>query len=140
MERGTASLTHHAGFGEAGHAATLVAMGFNRMEGSTSLAVLAESTVDLDRANVVYTRLEYVQKSGHDLVLPPPLDTDSHDVMSAVLGYVRNFGPVASLLPGLGLRVAGTYVPAALGPAYGNRRLPLGGMVYVRLLPAPAHH
>jgi hypothetical protein len=140
MERGTASLTHHAGFGEAGHAATLVAVGFNRMQGSTSAAVLAESTVDLDRANVLYTRLEYVQKSGHDLVLPAPQDMGNYDIMGAVLGYVRNFGPVASLLPGVGLRVAGTYVPAALGPAYGNRRLPLGAMIYVRLLPAPAEH
>jgi len=139
MQRGTASLTHRAGFSDAGHADTLVAFGFNRMDG-VSLAALAESTVDLDGDNVLFTRLEYVQKSGHDLVLPAPLDAEDHDVMSGVLGYLRNFGPVAGLRPGLGLRFAGTYLPAALGPFYGNRRLPLGAMVYVRLLPGAASH
>jgi hypothetical protein len=139
LQRGTASLSHRASFLEAGHADTLLALGLNRMDG-TSLAALAESTVDLDGYNVLFTRLEFVQKAGHDLALPAPLDAQEHDVLSGVLGYLRNFGPVAGLLPGLGLRVAGTYVPPALGPFYGNRRLPLGAMVYVRLLPGPASH
>jgi len=139
MQRGTASLTHHAGISDAGQADTLVAFGFNHM-GGVGVAALAESTVDLDGDNVVFTRLEYVQKTGHELVLPAPLDAERFDIMSAVLGYVRNLGPIASLLPGLGVRFSGTYVPAALGPAYGNRRFPLGAMVYVRLLPAASAH
>src|SRR5207248_11376776 len=73
LDRGTASPTHHVAFADAGGADTLLAFGLNRMQG-TRVAGLAESTIDLDGANVVFARLEYVQKRGRDLVLDPPLD------------------------------------------------------------------
>jgi hypothetical protein len=139
LDRGTASVTHHVAFGDAGRAATLLAFGFNRMQG-TRWAGLAESTVDLDGADVIFARLEYVQKTGDDLVLAAPLDAGVYDVSSVVLGYLRNFGPFAGLVPGVGVRGSGNYVPAALGPAYGNRRFPLGALIYVRVLPAEMHH
>jgi hypothetical protein len=138
LDRVTASLAHHGAFAGNGRAATLLAFGLNHT-GTTRLAGLAESTVDLDGANVVFARLEYVQKSGHDLVLGPT-DAGRYDIAGVVLGYLRNFGPFASLVPGVGVRGSGDYVPASLGPAYGNRRFPLGAMLYVRLLPAPMHH
>src|SRR6185295_15879935 len=84
MDRGTASLTHQLAFADNGRAATLLAFGFNRMHG-TQVAGLAESTVDLDGANVVFARLEFVQKTGEDLVLDPPLDVGTYDVTSLVL-------------------------------------------------------
>jgi hypothetical protein len=139
LDRFTASLSQQVAFAESGQAATLVAFGLNHAD-RTQVAALAESTVDLDRANVIFARLEYVQKSGHDLVLDPPLDAGLYDVTSVVLGYLRNFGPIAQVLPGVGLRASGNYLPAPLGPAYGNRRFPVGAMLYVRLLPAPMHH
>ena len=138
LDRFTTSLTHHVIFTE-GRADTLLALGLNRMHG-TQLAGLAESTVDLDGANVVFARLEYVQKPGEDLVLAPPLDAGVYDVFGVVLGYLRNFGPWGGLVPGVGVRASGNYVPASLGPAYGNRRFPLGAMIYVRLVPEEMHH
>ena len=138
LDRATASVSHQRAFA-GGRAATMVAVGLDHGH-STQAAVLAESTVELTGANVVFTRLEYVQKSGHDLALEPPLDAGIQNVASVVLGYLRNFPPVAQVVPGLGLRAAGTYLPAALGPVYGSRRFPLGVMIYVRLLPAAMRH
>jgi hypothetical protein len=134
MDRATASLTHHLALSGGGHAATLLAWGLNRA-GTSQNAVLAESTLALDGANVVFARGEYVRKSGHELVLPAPLDDGAYDILGVAAGYLRNFGPVAGLLPGIGLRLSGAYVPSSLGPAYGGRRFPLGAMLYVRLLP-----
>jgi hypothetical protein len=139
LERATASLSHQVAFAESGRAATLLAFGLNHKAG-TQVAGLAESTIDLDGANVLFARLEYVQKPGADLALAPPLDAGVYDVTGVVLGYLRNFGPIAQVVPGLGVRGSGNYLPAVLGPTYGNRRFPLGAMIYVRLLPAPMHH
>jgi len=139
LDRATASLAHVGSFHGKGQVATTLALGLDHRD-RNRWAALAESTLELDRRNVVFTRLEYVQKSGHDLALAPPLDAGTYDVQSVVLGYLRNFRPVAQVVPGLGLRVAGNYVPATLGPSYGNRRFPLGAVIYLRLLPAPSVH
>jgi hypothetical protein len=139
LDRTTASLTHQATLGTAARVATTLAWGLNHGHGDQN-ALLAESTVDLDGANLLFTRAELVQKSGHDLVLPPPLDEEEFALLSVVMGYLRNLPPVASVIPGVGVRLAGNYVPSALGPIYGSRRFPLGAMVYVRLLPPLPHH
>jgi hypothetical protein len=138
LDRFTASLAHRVAFSGAGQAATLLAAGANRKDGA-SWAVLAESTIDLDGANVAFARLEYVQKTGEELGLPPA-GAGTYGLQNVVLGYLRDFPAIAGLRPGLGLRVAGTHVPASLALAYGNRSFPLGALLYVRLLPAPPHH
>jgi hypothetical protein len=140
MDRATASVTHHLKLQGGGLVATLLAFGLNRAGGRNQPAVLAESMVDLDGANVAFARAEVVEKSGHDLVLPAPLDAEDYRLLSFAVGYLRNLPTVASIIPGVGLRVSGNHVPAALGPAYGGRRFPLGAMLYVRLLPAAPHH
>jgi hypothetical protein len=139
LERGTASISHLHALEGGGSAATLLAFGFNRMEGVRA-AALAESTVDLDGANVLFTRLEWVQKSGEDLALAAPLADDTFDVLEIVAGYLRNLGTFGGVIPGIGVRASGNYLPASLGPTYGGRRFPVGGLLYVRLLPAPMHH
>jgi hypothetical protein len=99
---------------------------------------MAESTVDLDGANLLFARFEWIHKSGAELGLVPPRDAETLEIDSVVFGYLRNLRAltVAGLVPGLGARLAGSYVPGSLGPAYGGRRLPLGGMIYVRVIPA----
>jgi hypothetical protein len=139
LDRGTASIAHLHLLESGGSVATLLAFGFNHLEGSVRAAALAESTLDLDGRNVVFARLEWVQKSGDDLVLPG-FEHDSFDVFEIVAGYLRNLGTVAGLVPGIGVRASGNYLPTSLGPVYGERRFPVGGLVYVRLLPAPMHH
>jgi hypothetical protein len=139
LDRATASVSHHLLLEDGGHLATLLAVGWNR-EHASAAAVLAESLLDLDGANLVFARLEYVRKSGHDLALGEPLDEGTYDLLAVSLGYLRNLPALVGIVPGLGLRAAGTYLPGALGPAYGGRRFPVGGMVYLRLVPKAMHH
>ena len=132
LTRVTASVTHHRTCGAAGHWASTAAFGANGGHHGSSRAVLLESTWDLDGANVVFGRGEYVGKSGHELALDPADHQRSFGVGSLVLGYLRNFPAVAGLRAGLGLRAAGNLVPATLERYYGTRT-PVGGMVYLRL-------
>ena len=140
VHRLTASATHHAPFGSKGFWATTAVFGRNvEGEEAPTNAFLLESSLDLDGHHVVFGRAEYVQKSGHDLVLPEELEHTVFDVGSLVLGYVYNFGPFGPVRPGVGVRGALNLVPEGLESLYGSRT-PVGGMVYVRLVPAGGHH
>jgi hypothetical protein len=137
VHRVTASATRDGPFRERGHWATMAAFGGNK-EGSESLspAFLLETNLDLDGRNVVFGRAEVIQKSGHDLVLTPELD-DTHFWLAALgLGYLRNFGPLAGFLPGVGVRGNLGLVPAGVEPFYGTR-VPVGGIVFLRIAVAP---
>jgi len=139
VHRLTASATHHARLGSNGFWATTAVFGRNvEGEEAPTNAFLLESSLDLDGHHVVFGRAEYVQKSGHDLVLPEEQAHSVFDVGSLVLGYVYNFGPFGPLRPGVGVRGAVSLLPEGLEPFYGSRT-PVGGMVYVRLVPAGGH-
>jgi hypothetical protein len=139
LHRLTASATYHAPFGERGFWATTAVFGRDvEGEHAPTNAFLLESSLDLDGHHVVFGRAEYVRKTGHDLVLPEPLEEGLFDVGALVLGYVYNLGPFGPVRPGVGVRGAVNVVPGALEPFYGSRT-PVGGMVYVRLAPAGSH-
>ncbi|WP_375770669.1 hypothetical protein NR798_07155 [Archangium gephyra] len=139
VHRLTASATYHAPFGSNGFWATTAVFGRDiEGEEAPTNAFLLESSLDLDGHHVVFGRAEYVQKAGHDLVLPEPLEHSVFDVGSLVLGYVYNLGPFGPVRPGVGVRGALNVVPGGLEPFYGSRT-PVGGMVYVRLAPAGGH-
>jgi hypothetical protein len=136
----TASATYHAPFGSNGFWATTAVFGRNlESEEAPTNAFLLESSLDLDGHHVVFGRAEYVQKAGHDLLLPEPLEHSVFDVGNLVLGYVYNLGPFGPVRPGVGVRGSLNLVPGGLASFYGSRT-PVGGMVYVRLAPAGAHH
>jgi hypothetical protein len=140
VHRATTSVAHSVPFRTAGHWATTAVLGLNK-EGhdSPSFAALAETNLSIDGFNVVFGRVEAVQKSGHDLVLAPALD-ESRFLLSALsLGYLRNFGPLGAWLPGLGIRGAVNLLPRSLEGVYGTR-LPIGGMFFLRLGLAPLGH
>jgi hypothetical protein len=139
LHRLTASATYHAPFGARGFWATTAVFGRDvEGEHAPTNAFLLESSLDLDGHHVVFGRAEYVRKTGHDLVLPEPLEEGLFDVGTLVLGYVYNFGPFGPVRPGVGVRGALNVVPGELEPFYGGRT-PVGGMVYVRLAPAGSH-
>lgn len=140
LHRMTASAMYHQPLSSGGHWATTAVFGRN-VEGDHggSNAFLLESNLDLDGHNVVFGRVEYVQKTGHDLVLPEELGDELFGVSSLVLGYLRNFGPLGPVLPGVGVRAAVNLVPSALESTYGSRT-PVGGMLYLRLASAPMQH
>ena len=135
----TASAMYHRPLA-AGHWASTAVFGLNKHAGGhhedPGSSFLLESDLALDRENTVFGRAEVVQKTGEDLVLPASLHHSSFTLASLAAGYVRNFPPFAGLVAGLGLRAALGLVPASLRPTYGTRTL-VGGMLYLRLAPAP---
>ena len=86
--------------------------------------------------DLFYGRLEIVEKTGDDLVLPDDLGERRFTVGKLGLGYVRQLEPIAGLAPGVGAGVTVARLPAGLEPFYGSRS-PTGLQVFFRLRPAP---
>jgi hypothetical protein len=140
LHRLTASATYHQPLSDGGLWATTAVFGRNvEGEHGATNAYLLETNVDLDGHNVIFGRVEYIQKTGHDLVLPEPLEEETFGVASLSVGYLRNFGPLGPVLPGVGVRAAVNFLPEGLGSTYGSRT-PVGGMVFLRLSAAPSEH
>ena len=116
--------------------ATTVALGRNVEEGQGTNAFLVESSLDLDHQNLFFGRAEWTQKAGHDLDLDHALEDEAFSVGQLSLGYVRQFGPVASLLPGIGVQGSVSFLPDDLEPYYGETN-PLGFTIFASLHPAP---
>lgn len=141
LHRLTASASYHRPLSGGGHWATTAIFGRNveGEHGGASSAYLLETNLDLDGRNVVFGRAEYIRKTGHDLVLEGPLEDETFGVASLAVGYLRNFGPLGPVLPGVGVRAAVNLVPEGLSETYGSRT-PVGGMVFLRLSAAPSEH
>ncbi|MBF5045821.1 hypothetical protein FGE12_25660 [Aggregicoccus sp. 17bor-14] len=120
--------------------ATTAVWGQNRGHGPASNAVLLESLLERG-PHAVFGRVEVVQKGQEDLTLPDEVLGGDHHRLFTVgtlqLGYVHHLKPVGGVQLGLGALGALNPVPAALEGLYGSR-LPLSGMVFLQLRPAPA--
>jgi hypothetical protein len=97
---------------------------------------LFESNFDLDGRNAPFVRLEVVQKTAHDLVVPAfaglQAFAQSYLLSSAVLGFVHSFPAVGPVEPALGVRASVGRVPADLvGPALYGSQVVFGGYVYL---------
>src|SRR3989454_9676734 len=93
MHRVTASLLHGRKLGRDGQIATSAIWGANRHSGRTTHSVLAESEAILNRRNTIFGRLEVVQKTAGELVLPSGpggFAPDSTFTVTALsVGYIR---------------------------------------------------
>ncbi|HET8655094.1 MAG TPA: hypothetical protein VFL93_06240 [Longimicrobiaceae bacterium] len=134
VDRYTASAIYERPLGERGAWSNTLALGRNVEEGRGSAAILAESTLDLGR-NVLFGRAEWVQKTGHDLVLPSAFEEELFGVAQVTGGYMRELPAVAGWVPGIGGRASVSVVPPELEAAYG-RRAPVGFAVWLNLRPA----
>jgi hypothetical protein len=126
----------------AGNWATLACYGLVMPSGhAAESSALVESTLDLGGHEILFGRLEVVQKTGADLLLDMPAsDLDRiFGVGELVLGYVHAFPALGPLGFGLGARGAVNFLPGALERYYGTTR-PIGGMVFLQLQPTPATH
>jgi hypothetical protein len=140
VQRVTASAMYDHALGDAGHWAATAVFGANKDRGAAlASSGLAEANVDLDGRDVVFGRVEVVQKTGGDLVLTAPLAETLFLLTSFDLGYLRNLGQLGAFLPGVGARGTLDLVPSGLEPFYGSRVL-LGGIVFLRLAIAPMSH
>ena len=74
-----ASILHTVGLGRQGEWASALVYGANKhvepsgVTGPWEHSIMAESNLQLDAANSVFGRVEYVRKSGEELSLPDPL-------------------------------------------------------------------
>ena len=102
--------------------------------GSWEHSVIAESNLQLDQANSVFQRVEYVRKSGEELSLPGTLLNQEFDIATFSLGYVREFAGFRGATIGVGARGAINLIPAALESVYGSRT-PAGLAAFLRIRP-----
>jgi len=139
LHRVTASGAFSAPILSQGNFAVTAIWGRNIESGHASDSVLAEATLDLDGSNVPFGRLEYVQKLGHDLVVPGDPEA-KYGVFQGQFGYVHRFTG-RPVVPFIGATVDIGVVPAGLETLYGTRA-PVGAFFFVGLQPAkmPTSH
>ena len=132
---GAAALTIRT-FGVRGVWAGAVILGANRPigNGRSSGSVTLEGNLDLDGTNAVFGRVEFVQKSAQELVIPSVPSGTSYDIGAAVLGYHRGVLTRLGTRLGVGVRGSVNFVPAALKSTYGSRT-PIGFLFYVSVSP-----
>ena len=87
----------------------------------------------------MFGRFETVNKSGHDLVLPHPLDHDTFWVNAFSLGYVRDLVQGKGIDVGLGSMVTINHNPATLTPVYGGTTHG-GWQMFLRFRPSKTEH
>jgi hypothetical protein len=137
-----ASVQFTTGLGRGGEWASALIYGANKhtIPGGPSAgfehSLLLESNVQLDNRNSVFGRVEWVQKSAEELVVPSFNPHAHFDVAELVLGYVRELATYAGASVGLGIRGSVNIVPADLEPTYGTRT-PAGVALFLRLRRLP---
>lgn len=85
--------------------------------------------------DTVFARLEQIQKSGHELVLPVALHDQKFNLGAYTVGYVRDLTHGKGIDTGLGFAVTANTKPSALDPFYGGGT-PVSFQVMLRLRPS----
>ena len=102
-------------------------------DGRWEHSLMAESNLQLDAANTVFARVEYVRKSAEELVIPGASDQE-FDIGTLALGYIRELADFRGATLGLGARGAVNLVPETLAGVYGSRT-PVGVALFLRVRP-----
>jgi len=128
----TASATYHRAFRKGSIWASTLAWGRNSEPEHASNALLLETNLTFDERDTWFGRLEAVDKSAHDLVVP---GEGTLTVGKLQGGYIRYLGTWMGLKPGLGVSASAGSVPTSLKPVYGSR-VNVGFGVFATLRPA----
>ncbi len=130
-----ASVLNEQSLGTTGLLSTALIYGANLYSNEPQLSnsVLLESNANLDGWNTIYGRLEYVNKSPSDLVVPvpPPPAASTFNIGSFSLGYLREISGLTRY-GSIAIGALGTIdvIPSTLLPTYGTRT-PGGFDIYV---------
>jgi hypothetical protein len=100
---------------------------------------LVEVNCGIGSRHTVFGRFEHVEKSGHDLALPPALEEKVFPVKSLVAGYVFRLWSTSTFTLGIGARAAINLIEDDLEPFYGTTE-PAGTMVFLQFQPSLATH
>ncbi len=136
QHRITASWLYDKPLGEDSNFTTALVWGQNNLttEGRTN-SYLAEADYQRGR-DTVFTRIENIQKSGHELVLPEEsLHGRKFSLGAYTLGYVRDLTRGTGIDTGLGFAVTADTHPSALDADYGGGT-PVSFQIYLRLRPS----
>ena len=134
LRKTTASATYNKTLDENRNWASTFVWGQNYANGERSNSFLFESNYDFFK-NSVFGRFETVKKSGHDLVLDPPLDHGQFWVNAFSLGYVRDIVQGKGLDVGIGGKATINHNPSTLAPVYGGTTHG-GWQVFLRFRPS----
>jgi len=140
LHRVSASGSYSTPMLSGGNLALTALWGRNAAPHGSTDSFLAEVNADLDGGNIPFLRFEFVQKLGHDLVLPGDPEASS-GVFQVQAGYVHRFTSAGPLVPTIGAVVDIGVVPDAVAGAYGANT-PVGAFFFVGLQPPnmPADH
>ena len=136
QHRLTGSWLYNKPLGEDANFTTALVFGQNNLstEGRTN-SYLAEADYQRGR-DTVFTRIENIQKSGHELVLADEsLGGRKFDLGAYTVGYVRDVTHGTGIDTGIGFAVTADTKPSALDPIYGAGT-PVSFQVYLRLRPS----
>ncbi len=139
QHRITASWLYNKPLGEDSNFTTALVWGQNNLttEGKSN-SYLAEADYQRGR-DTVFTRIENIQKSGHELSLPEEsLHGRKFTIGAYTAGYVRDLTHGTGIDTGLGFAVTANTYPSALKTDYGSGT-PLSFQVYLRFRPSRSH-
>jgi hypothetical protein len=136
VDRVTASVSYQRPLRNAWQWASTVAFGSNRESGSSTQALLLETSLAYRERDTVYGRFELASKPAEDLDIHNLAAT--YDVAKLQLGYTAYFPGWRRVTPGFGGSLSLGFVPQTIAGVYGRRTNP-GVALYVTLRPA-AHH
>ncbi len=136
QHRITASWLYNRPLGEDANFTTALVWGQNDLttEGKTN-SYLAEADFQRGR-DTFFTRVENIQKSGHEMVLPEEnLHDRKFNLGAYTAGHVRDLTHGTGLDTGLGFAVTADTHPSALNADYGGGT-PVSFQVYLRFRPS----
>jgi len=139
QHRTTASILYNKALGRDTNWATTFVWGQNdnTHEGKTQ-SFLLESNYQRGR-DTFYTRLERVEKSGHELVLEGSDEEKIFPIFAASFGYVHDFTHGDGLDVGLGAQFTIDHRPDDLSRYYGDH-VGYGFQVFLRIRPSIHQH
>lgn len=129
--RQTASVEYNRGFSQGGWATTLLWGRVHKIATDTTLnSYLLESTLNFQRRNYAFTRLELVDK---DELFPQALMHPAYRIGAYAFGGTRDLIQNRAWQVGLGADVTFYSKPGLLDPVYGNR--PVSFQIFLRMRP-----
>lgn len=137
VRRYIASIMYHQTLPGNGVWATTLAQGENHEGGEASPASLLESSLNLMNRHILSSRVERVEKSGHDLALEgAELEHRKFTLTKISAGYLHQFPALQYWTPGLGATASIGYLPSALKKVYKDNN-PMEFVVFASLRPGP---
>lgn len=131
VTRTTASILHSTTANANGHLSTSLVYGLNAGDEPAAHSFLVESNLHQPKSNL-YGRIEYIQKSPHDLDLPEDGE-ELFEIAAFTLGGAYRIAMLGSLDLFAGIQATITGIPTELKEFYGST--PLSGQIYLRFTP-----